>query len=73
MGHILIWHTMAYHNTPRSLIGEKTFLLFGFYCHHPTEVATLPTKPLNATEITDYREELVLNLSSVRILLNQSS
>ena len=49
--------------------GEKpSFLLFGFDCHHPTEAATLPPKSLNATEITDYREELVLNLSSPRSL-----
>ena len=59
----------AYRNTPHSSTGEKpSFLLFGFDCHHPTEAATLLLKSPNITEITDYREELVLNLSSSRAL-----
>ena len=63
----------AYRNTPHSSTGEKpSFLLFGFDCRHPTEAATLPTKSFNATEITDYREELVLNLSSARALAAKS-
>ena len=63
----------AYRNTPPSSTGKKpSFLLFGLDCSHPTEAATLPTKPLNATEITDYREELVLNLSSARALAAKS-
>ena len=65
----------AYHNTPHSSTGEKpSFLLFGFDCRHPTEAATLPTKQLmiNATDITDYRGELVLNLSSARALAGKS-
>ena len=63
----------AYRNIPHSSTGEKpSFLLFGFDCHHPTEAATLPTKQLNATDITDYRGELVLNLSSARALAGKS-
>ena len=63
----------AYHNTPHSSTGEKpSFLLFGFDCHHPTEAAPLPTKQLNTTDITDYHEELVLNLSSARALAAKS-
>ena len=59
----------AYRNTPHSSTGEKpSFLLFGLDCRHPTEAATLPTKSPNATKVTDYREELVLNLSSARAL-----
>ena len=59
----------AYHNTPHSSTGEKpSFLLLGFDCPHPTETAKLPTKQLNATDITDYHEELVQNLSSARTL-----
>ena len=51
------------------LTGEKPlFLLFGFDCRHLTEAATLPIKPLNTTEVTDYREEMVLNVSSARTL-----
>ena len=51
----------AYHNTQHSSTGEKPLhLLVGLdYCHH-TEVDTLPTKSLNATEVTNYRKELVL-------------
>ena len=49
----------AYRNTPPSSTGEKpSFLLIGFDCRHPTEAATLPPKSPNATEITDYREEV---------------
>ena len=59
----------AYRNTPHSSTGEKpSFLLFGFDCCHLTEAATLPTKSLKVTEISDYREELVLSLSSARTL-----
>ena len=66
----ILW---AYRNTPHSSTGEKpSFLLFGFDCRHPTEAATLPTKQLNSTDITDYREELVLNLSSARALAAKS-
>ena len=65
--------SVAYGNTPHSSCGQKpSFLLFGFDCRHLTEAATLPTKPLNATEVTDYREKLVLNLSSARALLAKS-
>ena len=59
----------AYRNTPHSSTGEKpSFLLFGFDSHNPTKAATLPPKSPNVTEITDYCEELVLNLSSARAL-----
>ena len=59
----------VYRNAPHSLTGEKpSFLLFGFDCCHPTEAATLPPKSSNVTGITDYQEELVLNLSSKRAL-----
>ena len=63
----------AYCNMPHSSTGKKaSFLLFGFDCHYPTEVATLPTKSLNATKVTNYQEELVLNLSSARALAAKS-
>ena len=63
----------AYRNTPHSSTGEKpSFLLFGFDCRHPTEAATLPTKPPSLTDISDYREELVLSLSSARALAKKS-
>ena len=39
---------------------------------HPTEAATLPAKSLDATEVTDYHEQLVLNLSYARALAAKS-
>ena len=45
-------------------------------CRSPTEAALLPPKSLRATEISDYREELVTTLSSARALalkFNQKS
>ena len=63
----------AYCYTPHSSTGEKpSFLLFGFDCRHPTEAAVLPTKPPSLTDISDYREELVLSLSSARALAKKS-
>ena len=61
----LLW---AYRNTPHDTTGEKpSFLLFGWDCQSSKEVALLPlfhsTQP---TVIEDYREELVLTLSSAR-------
>ena len=59
----------AYRNTPHSSTGEKpSFLLFGFDCRSPTEAALLPSRPLKATNLTDYREEMMLSLSSARSL-----
>ena len=51
------------------------FLLFGFNCRSPTEAALLPTKSLNKTtvNINDYREQVVLSLSSARRLAEQTS
>jgi hypothetical protein len=58
----------AYRNTPHSSTGEKpTFPLFGWDCWSPSEAALLPvdTTP-QSTTIGDYREELMLTLSSAR-------
>ena len=64
----------AYRNTPHSSTSEKpSFLLFGFDCHHPTEAATLPTRSLSAVDVSDYHQELVLNLSSARAIEDKSS
>ena len=54
---VVLW---AYRYTPHSSVGEKpSFLLFGFDCRHPS---------LYAIKISNYYEELVLNLSSARVL-----
>ena len=57
----------AYRNTPHESTGEKlSFLLFGLDCRSPTEATLLPTHPLEPTDISNYREELMLSLSSAR-------
>jgi len=65
----------AYHNTPtHSSTGEKpSFLLFSFDCRSPMEAALIPTKPLKPTNITDYREQMMLSLSSARKLAEQTN
>ena len=55
----------AYRNTPHEVTGEKpSFLLFGFDLRTPTEAALLPTTPLEPTTVTDYREHVILSLST---------
>ena len=64
----------AYRNVPHSSTGEKpSFLLYGFDCRHPTEAALLPSKALGPTDVSDYREELILSLSSARALANKAN
>ena len=64
----------AYRNTPHETIGEKpSFLLFGIDCCTPSEVALLPpTQSEPIEEFTDYRQELVLSLSSARAQATKS-
>ena len=55
--HGILW---AYRNTPHSSTGEKSsYLLFGYDCRFPTEAALLPSTPLNVTDASNYRDELV--------------
>ena len=62
----LLW---AYRNTPHESTGEKpSCLLFGVNCRTPFESALLPPSSLNPTDVTEYREELALSLSSARNL-----
>ena len=59
----------AYRNTPHDSTGEKpSFLLFGMDLRTPTEAAILPPTPLEPGNVEDYREELILNLSTARQL-----
>ena len=54
-----------YHNTPHTSTCEKpSYLLFGYDCRSFTEAALLPTTPHQPVNISDYREELVMILSS---------
>ena len=60
----ILW---AYRNTPHESTGEKpSFLLFGWDCRSPTEAAFVPAEDITPTSVTDYREELILNLSFAR-------
>lgn len=60
----------AYRNTPHESTGEKpSFLLFGVDCRSPTEAALVPPQDSQVTgveDITDYREELIILLSTAR-------
>ena len=63
----ILW---SYRNTPHASTGEKpSFLLFGTDCRSPTEAAFLPTSALDQpTAVADYREQLMISLSSARDL-----
>jgi len=59
----------AYRNTPHESTQEKpSFLLFGVNCRSPTEAALLPPERLDCTDVADYREQLMMSLSSARQL-----
>ena len=58
----------AYRNTPHESTGEKpSYLLFGNHLRTPTEAAYLPeTKNALVSDLTTYREKLVVGLSLAR-------
>ena len=59
----------AYRNIPHDSTGEKpSYLLYGVDCRTPTEAALLPPHDLEPTDVTDYREELVVSRSTARRL-----
>lgn len=59
----------AYRNTPHESTGEKpSFLLYGFDCRSPTDAALLPPHPIEPVSVSDYRQQLILSLSSAREL-----
>ena len=63
----------AYRNTPHDSPGEKpSFLVFGFDLKIPTEAAKLPPRDLDPIRIEDFREEMLLSLSSARQLAVES-
>ena len=63
----------AYRKVPHDSTGEKpSFFLLGVDCRTPREAALLPTHVVEATEVTDYHEELVLSLSTARRLAAES-
>ena len=55
----------AYQNTPNDSTLEKpSFLLFGVDLRSPIEAALLPPHDLEGANLSDFREELMLSLSS---------
>ena len=61
----------AYRNTLHESTSEKpSFLLYGMDYQYSTEGALMPPSLLKPTELTDYREEFVLSLSTARELAN---
>ena len=59
----------AYRNAPHGTTKEKpSFLMFGLDLRSPTEPALLPAESLEPTDVDDYREQLILSLSSAREL-----
>ena len=63
----------AYRNVPHDSTSEKlSFLLLGIDCRTPTEAALLPPNELEATEVANYREEVMLSLSTARQLAAES-
>ena len=62
----ILW---AYRNTPHESTKEKpSFLLYGVDLRTPTEAAFLSSTPPQLTDIVDYREELMMSLTSAREL-----
>ena len=63
----------AYRNTPHEITKEKpSFLMFGLDLRSPTEAALLEPDVIHPTDIQDYRQELILSLSSARELAEAS-
>ena len=63
----------AYRNTPHETTKEKpSFLMFGLDLRSPTEAALLEPDVIHPTDIQDYRQELILSLSSARELAEAS-
>lgn len=69
MGPVPTGALWAYRNLPHESTGEKpSYLLCGVDCRTPTEATLLPPHELEPTDVTEYREELVLSLSAARRL-----
>ena len=57
----------TYCNTPHTSTGKKpSYLLFGHDCRSLTEAALLPATSHKPVDISDYRKELVVMLSTAR-------
>ena len=59
----------AYRNTPHTSTGEKpSFLLFGVDLRTPTEAIYMSPSEFHSTSVEDYREQVMLSLTSARQL-----
>ena len=57
----------AYRNTIHESTGEKpSLLLFGVDLRTPSEATLLPPNPPKLVDLSDYRQQLILSLSSAR-------
>ena len=66
----MLW---AYTNVPHDSTGEKpSFLLFGWDLQTPTEAALMKPSQLTPTSAEDYREEVILSLTSACELATES-
>ena len=62
----VVW---LYRNTPHEVTREKpSLLLFGEDLRTPTEATYLPPTEISATNVSDYRHELITSLRSARHL-----
>ena len=62
----ILW---AYRNTPHESTGEKpSFLMFGLDLRSPTEAVYLNPSTVKASTVEDYKEKVMLSLSSARDL-----
>ena len=60
-------------NVPHNATNVKwSFLLMGMDCRMPTEAAVFPLQEMEAVEVSDYCEEIILSLSTVRKLAAES-
>ena len=63
----------AYRNPPHESTGEKpSFLLYGLNCRSRTEAALHPSHLIKPTDVSDYRQELILSLVTARKLAAES-
>ena len=72
LNYLVYYRPTAARHTPQLVRNHYCYCLGLTAISYPTEVAILPTKSLNTTEITDYREEILLNSSSARALAANS-
>ena len=64
-------NTLVAHPTAPLERSICSYCTYGFDCRIPTKAALLPAKPLRPTNVTDYREQMMLSLPSARNLAKE--